>query len=206
MRIIIVFIFILFSLISSCTSMSTPVIVSIPRLPINIGEYDKINTHDECPNLSGLFNRVPLGFKIQKSGGIINNELSNKFSYLSLFQLGKKKSQVSKTIMNDPVLIDKILIKHENKVITLLTKHLKKQSFLTESLSHSNGDFKCENGLVVLKESSFKGGGDGTWINFRSIRTVGRLKNKDIIIYEQIAYTDRNEHNYFIYQLQKSQH
>ena len=185
----------------SCSMMVTPKFEELPKLPEKFGISGEHILSNSCIDLSGKYNIKPISYRLNKSGELLETSVSNRFSFIHLFGLGKKKIKNIELINYPSFAITDLVIEQLNSTeIKILNRNLKDAVVHFSVLSKLEKDFTCSANITILKESSFKGGAEGTQINYRSYRDLRLLENGDLLLYEQLAYPYRVEHNYFLFQ------
>jgi hypothetical protein len=180
--------------------------MTIPELPENIGEYKSIGDFSgNCPDISGVYNRMPDIWEQMNENDLLKKIKGSNFEHISLFNLGDKKQEVFTLTEKANFNLDEIevITANENE-IQITTLHLKKNKVIVSSTLKNDEDYHCKDGFINFKLRVYKGGADGSTINFKSMTRISLLENLNVIIYKQIAYPDQVQHLYAIYKREKS--
>jgi len=187
--------------LASCSMMVTPKFEELPKLPEKFDLFGEHILSNGCIDLSGKYNIKPISYRLNENEELLRTKVPNRFSFIHLFGLGKKKMENIELASYSSLTITDLVIEQRNSSeIKILNRNLKEPLVHFSVLSKSEKDFTCLANVTILKESSFKGGAEGTQINYRSYRELRLLKNGDLLLYEQLAYPYKVEHNYFLFQ------
>ncbi|WKD51046.1 hypothetical protein [Microbulbifer spongiae] len=180
--------------------MVTPDLVPPPALPnLFDGDVIKSENQEQCPSIAGSYSISAVGYEVAEETGIIQEISVDDYDYVSIFGLGKKESKQFTVVRDsDPDVGVLKIIQSKNGSFELIVKHLTKPLIFIDSFVYDE-DFSCKSGEMKFKVGEFKGGGDGTWFNYKTLISIRAMNNQGFLVYQQIAYPSGVDHNYYVF-------
>ncbi|WP_444895183.1 hypothetical protein [Microbulbifer sp. SSSA005] len=180
--------------------MVTPNLVPPPELPnLFVRDVVKSESQEQCPSIAGSYSVSAIGYGVVEETGVLQEIPIDDYDYVSIFGLGKKESKQFAAVRNsDPDVGVLKIIQSENGSFDLIIKHLTKPLIFVDSFVHGE-DFFCKSGEMNFEVGEFKGGGDGSWFNYRTLISIRTMNNQGLLIYQQIAYPSNVDHNYYVF-------